>query len=242
MTREQLINVFKQIVINTAYSDTLQPNGFAVFDFPPNWGSPSLGYEFQDFVDGNLWFRQWVGNGASKNDFCAEYPLVLLEQKTNVAEDYDSDAMVCKFHIVVIDKIKCENCPDHIRRTDSTVLNFTLQMLRNLLKEFVKVNCYQWEEGAEIKQTWLTPEFLSVLQAANKIPSDVEEVDKIENSLCAPDEGVMFWEWGEGLKIKYGLVAHSVSLEFSKCEPTEPNMNYSADEFEAVGITNCKSC
>lgn len=239
MTRDEAIQAFKTIVINNDHHDYLQINSFAVFDKAVEWEDPTLGYTFQDYIEGNVWSRTWVNSGANKNDFKMEFPLLLLEIKDHSVEDFNSVCVESECYVVVIDKVECSTCPDLVLRTENSVLRFTLEMLLLNMEEFQRVGKYNWTEDSELMQIWTVPEHMAAIENMYDNISGAVLVEEVLPLMLSTNHKI--YHWGESLT-RLGLRAHSTNFKLSGQFPRKPNFRYDREKTVDVGITRCNQC
>lgn len=119
ITRQDVINIVREIVRLWPYEKCTQPDTFAVVDNVSDLESDNLGKVYNDYMNGHFWSRSWVLSGASRNKLNKKYPIVILEQK-NVSRQYFDDADTCwEWWFVIADIPDCISCGDCNRSKDT---------------------------------------------------------------------------------------------------------------------------
>ena len=156
MNENLLIAIFKQIVADMGHTPGLQINTFGLVDSIPDLAHESLGYSFQDYLNGHFWSRYWVGNGADPERIKADFPALYVEVTDARQICIDDPEFEQRFSILVIDKIKCDDCPTPENRSGRSVAQGAREMLRIVLKELSTYQLWTVDDNGDISDQWIS--------------------------------------------------------------------------------------
>ncbi len=223
MTNAALTPIIRQIIIDMAYQAGKQINTFAVMHGEPDFGSDALGYDFQDFLDGNFWSRSWTNKGAARDQMQAEFPILFMENMTTFLNDLTSNETTYEWNFLLIDKLACESCPPQETRTPEQVKQNVLNMFRAFLSELYTYQLWELEyPGNVFKFEWTSEGRLNYYnESGDIIPIAMQE----ELSISIDESKSMeLREWG---RFKYpDYRAYFTTIRFHTCEPIESNFKY----------------
>lgn len=201
MTRTQIAEIFKNIVIDFPECYCFPFDGFAFPDRLPVWGSPTLGLSYIDYEQGNFWARSWVDKGADPDDICFEYAGLILEQKRFKVDPFRENRGSFQFYLVTIDQIGCPNCPTDCDRTEGKIREQLFHSHRYILGQFFKTEKFEYTEapGGPVLTIWATLDKMQALLAEGSIISFTAKGDSIE-AMLSPNNPIEIDAWGEGMQ------------------------------------------
>jgi hypothetical protein len=135
ITRDDVIQIVKEIVRLWPYSKCTQPDTFAIVDNASQLESDNLGKTYQDYLNGHFWSRSWVLSGADPNKLKKAYPMILLEQKNATRETFDDRETCWEWWFVLADIPDCVTCGDCNRSKDT--IDTELQVMALSLTDYL---------------------------------------------------------------------------------------------------------
>lgn len=198
MTRNQIAEIFKNIVIDFPSCYCFPFDGFAFPETLPEWSSPTLGLSYIDYEQGRFWARSWIDKGANANDICFEYAGLILEQKRFKMMPLNSNIGSFQFYLVSIDQVGCPNCPTDCDRTEGEIREQLFHSHRYILNQFFATKEFDYTIGGSDFTRWATVEKMEALLAAGDIDSYTATGNDIQQMLN-PNDNIEINAWGEGM-------------------------------------------
>jgi len=237
MTQEAFAQICKQVVVDMSYKSGKQINTFGVTRGEPGFGSDTLGYDYQDFLDETFWARTWVNQKAAPEKMQAEFPLLLIENLLATMPDLSGGELVYEWHLLLIDKLACESCPPSETRTPEQVKQNVLWMLRNFLQELGTYQLWELQKNGQSVFEWISAgrmEYYNDNPQLNILPVSLEQ----ELSIILINDNIELREWGRFNYSEYR--AYFTTLRFQVCDPLPAgNFNYDNPTIKQLSYTVC---
>jgi len=120
----------------------IQLNTFAVIDKRDQLSSETLALQYEDYLGGTFWARDFVYGGAIAHNFKKQYPILTIEVKAGTPETIDSVNSWWEVFVSVLDTPDCGQIL-HEQRTREQVYLDNLWLLDSALAELFTFQ--QWE-------------------------------------------------------------------------------------------------
>lgn len=220
-----------------AFAPGLQINTFALVDKVPDLQSNSFGKTYQDYLDGLVWGRKFVGGGADPNNMHLEFPVLFLEPGEGLTPCPGDEEWRQKWRLLVVDMIACEACPPGIKRNAEIVQANAKLMIRAFLKELYTYALYEIEIDAVTTFQWLSAGRLAYLEGegATVIDGPLEDMPSVLNETL--NENIPIIEWGRPVYDKYIGAFTEIGTTF--CESINLDFRYDVPVVEGLATTEC---
>ena len=113
---KDITDIWRQIVIDfpLTKNSTGTINTFGVVDNRNDSQHAALGMNYNDYLNGEFWARDWVKSGANPNTMKKDFPVLMMETSDFVAKEINPPIIKgCQqFYIAVEDLIECETCDE----------------------------------------------------------------------------------------------------------------------------------
>ena len=238
LTRQDFINIFRQIVIAYPYDPCKQINTFVVADSIADFETANLNKTYLDFQTGSFWSRKWVLQGADPNKLCKQYPILALENKVSTKKDIFSKTTCSTWWVSILDVPDCPDCKSECKRTWVQVDQDLVRMIDIVIAEFSKFNLYTITVNGEEQSAWATQEQIDYWVTEGQIESYQVECTGAE--VVIEPEAVEIRSTDIGATDKARAVA--LSIKFCECIEEELVFNYITVSPKQVSRTKCTIC
>lgn len=233
LTRQDIIDISREIVRLWPWSECTQPDTFAVVDHIGQLESSNLGKTYQDYLNGHFWSRDWINSGARTESLCKTYPMLILEQKEVIkTEPFDKEAC-WEWWFVFADIPDCVNCGNCNRTKDE--IDNQLQIIGlNFLKYLEQIKLITFDSSIPL---WTTTS-----QAEKYISDGVYTSYTVNCHDIIPYIDTNQFRMAPGsLGLTDGARSIIFSLTFCSCV-SDPTPLGVTSEVPTVASTRCESC
>lgn len=239
LTRQDVINIFRTILINFPDKDCCQGlDTFALITGPDDFNSSKFGKSYTDYEKGYFYSKTWVGNGTIKDEMCRKFGALLLEQREmSIVSKCGSNQGTLSWHLTILQNEDCTDCKGQTKSATDDRLN---ELILQVWSLFMAHELWVDQEG---NQYWLTEEHAEFLNNCEEL-----EVELIPHSCelkiceCIKTNQIKVYpvehDFVQGAR---GLV---MSFETQACYDSSVEMKYKCDNKtpEAVAQAMCAKC
>jgi len=154
----ELYDIFRQLVMYApAVKPGIQLNTFAVIDKRDQLSSETLALQYEDYLTGTFWARDFAYGGAIAHSFKKQYPLLTLEVKAGTLESIRDNSGFWEVFVSVLDTPDCGGIL-HEQRTREQVYLDNFWMLDSALAELFTFQMYDVVEnpGDPVQTVWMS--------------------------------------------------------------------------------------
>lgn len=229
MTEETLNLIFRQIVLDGAFTGNRQINTYYFGDRDVNLDHQSFEATMTDYEGGYFWSREWVlKDGADPSTIRGEFPALFAESRVVKDPCPSEDELTFEIWFLLVDDIGCEGCPDHGERNVRIVKNNLRKMLKAYIRELLSYAQYEdLNDESGDPAGWISRGRVAAY------PDEYADFDVIIDmmSIVEPDP-IEYREWGRHPTRR----AYYTRLFFTWCEDRTLTMNYDNPSVNKTGI------
>lgn len=213
-TFDDVIYIFKQVLIDFPYIPCIQPDTFTLISDGKEFNTANFRASSKDYHQGYFYSRKWVNGGEDINLLKAHYPIVALEHKVTGIPDLSKRTECPEFWIIAADQIDCPSCPSQCDRSEHTVSKNVSEMLLAIIREAYKYEKFDVMQNGVSSVMWM-PEAKAEYLLTSGVITSYEHT-----GVCIGDYmeliGGKMQEWGRGLLID-NVIGWGMRLKVCGC-------------------------
>jgi hypothetical protein len=238
--RSAIIEVLRQIVVDTPYAKCGGINTFLFLDDVKDVEKKNFGQTFQSYKEGAFWSRDWIASGANPNNIAVKYPVLVVEQRNSTQKTIDTKVLCSMYSLVVIDQINCTDCPKECQRTPEKIESDTILTLQNYLFELSRYCQADWTllDGTQKSG------FVSKGRLEYWLQNGIITGYNVKRKLTAllQSEQFEFNSFGEGFTGQIRGTATSFSVCMCWQSNTQVAYNYIDTPISQIATVKCDTC
>lgn len=242
ISKRDIIEIFRQIVIDFPYSECKQLQTFAMLEDGDNLvSSQAFPATYQSYLDGFYWSRDWYASGADANQMQLEYPALFLEQIGSKRKDINKRGKCFKFVLLIADIPDCTSCPEKCKRSKSQVICDIEDALDLVMGEFIKYQLFEAEVGGETVYIWATQNKKEKLIDDDVYTTLTYTGMDIDTNLQNYQLDYKPWQTKRFSNAE-DLIGSFIELEFCGCVGEQAEFTYNNINPKLVAHSKCTEC
>lgn len=230
MTIQELYGIFRSLVI---YAPEVRPGlvleSFVVMNDRDQLSAANLGMQYEDYLEGYMWSRDWVEGGADPGELRVEYPVLVVETKTSIRQSLERRDESVLVYISVMDTPKCARLL-HENRTKEKVYQDCFGMMRSVMGGLKDTYWWDLVVSGSALTGWM-----------HQGQYDALNIDQVTGGPIPIDSYIQSEElviYKDPYLNHDQAVGVSVEVEFAICEDAVEYTNFPESEVENKGIVS----